>query len=41
MAVSGEVGFPMPDGTTIDEYMYLAPIARDPHAAPPGERAAP
>jgi GNAT superfamily N-acetyltransferase len=37
----GSVGFPMPDGTTVDEYVYLAPIARDPHAAPPGERAAP
>jgi GNAT superfamily N-acetyltransferase len=37
----GSVGFPMPDGTTVDEYVYLAPIARDPHRARPGQRAAP
>jgi GNAT superfamily N-acetyltransferase len=24
----GSVGFPMPDGTTADEYVYLAPTAR-------------
>jgi GNAT superfamily N-acetyltransferase len=37
----GRVGFPMPDGTTVDEYVYLAPIAEDPEGAPPGRAAAP